>query len=261
MMQIAMNETVMSQRVALGGMQTERDIADRHTGPIRGSERRRIEVEEDVIVIPVESILSIRYSSEVKKDQTQFRRVRLPTPRVVHRSCCQKLGQWCHRTFCCCCGENSDMQVHNSPEQIITTISNQEAVRKILITIEYVRYSNIHTPSHIRAMSTADQGAFYKENLCRDTVQFYLLDNRDFEQGDFDSKRLQASTLCRLVTQLKSMIGCYPDETTLNKIIGKGNVLTIGEPPRETLEQLVGPGITHTALEAIVPAPVNGYKP
>jgi hypothetical protein len=57
------NEATMTQRVALGGMQTKRDNADRHLGPLRGAERRRMELEEEVILIPTESIISIKYSS------------------------------------------------------------------------------------------------------------------------------------------------------------------------------------------------------
>ena len=235
----AVNETTMTKRVALGGMQTERDNADRHIGLSRGMEHRKLEQEEQVIVIPVESIILIKYSGEVKKEETEHKNVRLKTPPPDKLSCCGKVSQWCSKTFCCCC-DDSKTQVYKEPEQIITTISNQEAERKILITIAYIRYSNIDTASHIRVLSTADQQSFYKDHFYTDTLQFYLLDNYDFEPVDFDLKRMQASILCRLVTQLKTMNGHYPDEPTLEMIISRQDNLAIGDPPQETFQRLTG---------------------
>jgi len=246
-----MNEANMTQRMALGGMQTERDTADRHVGPSRGAEQNRIEIEEEVIFIPIESIILIKYASEVKKGHTEFKNVRLRTPPPpVQLSCCQKISKCC-KTFWCC--DNSKGQVHTEPEQIMTRVADQEAERKILITIEHLHYSNIDTPSHIRVLGTTDQLEFYKERLRTDTLTFYLLESYDFEQADFDLKRKQASTLCDLVTQLKTMVGHYPDESTLQMIIGKPEIMAIGDPPKETMERLVGPGIITNQLQLAVP--------
>jgi hypothetical protein len=250
----------MTQRVALGGMQTERDNADRHLGPSRGTERQREEKDAELTVIPIESILSMKYSSEVKKGQTEFKHVRLATPApFVRPSCCERVCQWC-KTFCCC--NDSKIQVHTGPEQIIKTISNREAERKILITVDYIHYSNIHTPSHVRVLSVPDQAAFYKEHIDIDTLQFYLLDNHDFEEADFDAKKMQAATICRLVTQLKSMIGHYPDEPTLDQIIGKHGILTIGDPPQGTIQRLDVPRkVNNSSWEAAVPFPAITDRP
>ncbi|CAF4282701.1 unnamed protein product [Rotaria sp. Silwood2] len=252
MTQIAVNEAATTQRIALGGIQTARDTADHHLGPAGGVERRKLELEEEITVIPIESIISIKSASDVKKGQTEYKTLRQKTPVVIQLSCCERIVRWCNRTFCCCCCccDNSNHQINNEPEQIITTISNQEAERKILITIEYIRYSNIHTPSHIRVLPTTDQGTFYKEHLHTDILKFYLLDNIDFEQIDFDVKRMQAATLCRLVTQLKSMIGHYPNEQTLEQLINRQGSLAIGDPPKETIERLLNPGKTVKSLEA-----------
>ena len=253
MMQTTTNEILMTQRVALGGMQTERDNADHHIGPTRGAARRKIEMDEEITVIPVESVLSIKYTSEIKKGLTESRHVVVDKPAPVQRTCCERIGGWCKRTFCCCCN-NSDQKIHPGPEKVVTTISNEQAERKILVTIEHIRYSNIHTPSHIRVLQTSDQFGFFKENLHTDILKFYLLDNCDFEQENFNFKQMQASTLCRLVTQLKSMIGHYPDESTLKQIIGKEATLVIGDAPQETIEQLTGPGqINRTSLNMTVP--------
>jgi hypothetical protein len=155
-------------------------------------------------------------------------------PPPVELSCCGKLSQWCSKTVCCCC-DNSKNQVHRFSEQIVTTISGKEAVRRILIIIEYIRYSNINTPSHIRVLGSDDQLTFYKERLHADTLQFYLLDNHDFENNDYVLKQAQAASLCRLVTQLKAMVGQYPDAAALEKIGGKRDDLVIGEPPNEAI--------------------------
>ncbi|CAF4636902.1 unnamed protein product, partial [Rotaria sp. Silwood2] len=63
-------------------------------------------------------------------------------------------------------------------------------------------------------------------------------------------KRMQAATLCRLVTQLKSMIGHYPNEQTLEQLINRQGSLAIGDPPKETIERLLNPGKTVKSLEA-----------
>jgi len=253
---MAINEASMTQTIALGGLQTARDNANLHLAPLRGAERRRIELEGEIIVIPVESILAINYSDEIKKGETEYKHVRLRTPpRPVKLSCGKRCSRWCCATFCC--HDYSNKQIQTGPEEIITTISNQEAERKILITIEYIRYSNIDSPSHIRVLSVPDQVAFFKEHFHKDTLKFYLLNSNDFEQADFDLKRMQASTLCRLVTQLKAMVGYYPDEPTLQMIIDKGDNMAIGDPPNETIGRLTGPGMITASLELTVPFQVN----
>ncbi len=239
------------------GIQTKRDNADRHLGPSRGAKQWRIELEEEVIVIPIESIISIKYSSKVKKGEQEYKNVRLKTPPPpVKLSCCQRIGRWCSKTFGCC-RKDSKYQVYNGPEQIMTTISHQEAERKILITIEYIRYSNIDTPSHTRVLLQSDQFNFFRENHHKDPLEFYLIDSYDFQQDDFDLKRMQASTLCRLITYLKTMIGHYPDEPTLEMIISKQDNLAIGDPPSETFDRLVGSERINSSSELTMPSEVN----
>ena len=198
-------ESSITQKVALGGIQTQRDNADRHIGPSRGVEQQTTEREEEVIVIPIEPITLIKYASEVKKGETKRKNVRLRTPPLpVKLSCCGRVSQWCSKTFSCCC-DDSKTQVHKKPEQIVTTIANQEADRKILITIEYMRYSNVHIPSTVLALSSNSKQTFNKQQLQKEMLQFYLFESHQFEHTDFDLKQTQASTLCRLITQLKAM--------------------------------------------------------
>ncbi len=49
------------------------------------------------------------------------------------------------------------------------------------------------------------------------------------------------------------MIGHYSDEPTLNQIIGKHEILTVGDPPQETIQRLNGPGNANTSWEVAVP--------
>jgi hypothetical protein len=243
-----MNEASMTQRVALGGMQTQRDTADRHRGPSRGALQLIVEAEEDTIVIPIESIISIKSSSEVKKEEIEGRNVRISTPPPSKLSCWQKLKRWCITLFCRNC---MTKQSSKKSEEIIRTILNQEAQRYILITIEYIRYSNIDSPSHVRVLPQSDQAAFFNKhfNMDMDPLQFYLLNNNVFEQTDFNLKREQASILCRLVTQLKAMGGHYPDELALERIISNPNILAIGDPVEETMTRFTGPGRITTTVE------------
>jgi hypothetical protein len=86
-------------------------------------------------------------------------------------------------------------------------------------------------------LSPSDQLDFYKKNFHKEPLEFYLLENKDFEQADFDFKRMQGSTLCRLVTQLKTMADHYPDEATLEEMISKHDHLAVGDPPQENFVQ------------------------
>jgi hypothetical protein len=253
MKQSNMNRATMSQRVALGGIQTERDSADRHLGPLRGVEHRQIELGEEIQCIPIESIISIKYSGEVKKELTEQAHARIRTPPPpVQLSCCQKMSQWCSKTLCCCCNESNN-QVHINPDHTTVQVVDEKGERFILITIEYIRYSNINTPSYFGALATTDAAAYYKDHLHTDTLKFYILNNHDFEQADFDLKRAQGATLCRLITLLKAMSGQYPDEAALADIINKHEIQTVGDSPRENLDKLIGHGRATASLELRVP--------
>jgi hypothetical protein len=247
-----MTEATLSQKIALGGVQTERDNADHRVGPLHSAEHRRIELNEEIQCIPIESIISIKYSGEIKKELTEQTHARLKTPPPDELSCCGTINRWCCRTFCCCCNSCKN-QVHIDPEHTINQIVDEKGERVILITIEYIRYSNINSPSHLNVLATIDAVAYYKDRLHTDTLKFYVLNNRDFEQTDFDLKRVQGARLCRLVTQLKAMAGQYPNESTLQDIISKQEIQVIGDPLQETMNTLVGPGRTTFNLTARVP--------
>lgn len=241
-------QMTVNQRVALGGMQTERDNADRDLGPTAGSERRYFEREEEIIVIPVESILSIKITDEVKKGQTQIIHIRREKTPEIKLSCCGKIKKWCAVTFCCCdcsdcCRRYHDRwnkKIQPKPPQLIPQITNRTAERRILVTIEQIHYSNIHTPSHTRVLTVPDQTGFFKERFQPELLLFYLLDDANFDEKQFDSYRMQAAILCRLVTELKAMIGSYPDESALKELITKRSLFSTGDIPNEALEELAG---------------------
>jgi hypothetical protein len=48
------------------------------------------------------------------------------------------------------------------------------------------------------------------------------------------------------------MTGKYPDESTLENIITKHEIQVVGDPPKETMERLVGPGIISASLEVTI---------
>ncbi len=217
---------------------------------MRGTENLKVELDEEIQCVPIDSIISIKYEGEVKKELTEQKHARLNTPPPsVPLSCCDRVSRWCCRTCCCCCNDSSN-QVHIDPGRTITQIVGEKSERVILITIEYIRYHNIDTPSYFRALAATDAAVYYKEHLHTDTLKFYLINNQDFEQTDFDSKRAQGAALCRLVTQLKAMAGQYPDGSILENIISEHEIQVVGDPPKETMERLVGPGRTSASLEA-----------
>lgn len=143
--------------------------------------------------------------------------------------------------------------MHNDPEFTTPRIVDEKGERVILITIEYIRYHNINTPSYFTALATTDAAVYYRDHLYTDTMKFYLLNNQDFEHEDFNSKRTEGSLLCRLVTQLKALAGQYPDDSTLKNIIHQEQIHIIGDPPQETMNQLVEGGKTTATLTARVP--------
>ncbi len=233
----------------LGGMITERDRRNHHIGPLRGVEHRRLELDEEIQSIPIESLISIKYFSEIKKELKEqiHTRINTPPPRRA-LSCCEKIIQWL-------CGGNSNNQVHADPGRIIRQIVDEKGERVILIEIQYIRYSNINSPSYFNALAKTDAEVYYKERFDTVPLTFYLLNNQDFDQTNFDLKRAQAVTLCRLVAHLKAMVGQYPDEPTLNNIINKQAILDIGDPPQEALVHITEPGTTAVQIE--IQAPIH----
>lgn len=204
-----------------------------HIGPLRAIEHRQMELEEEIQCIPIESIISIKYTGEIKKELTEQMHAVLEKTTPKKLSCCGKFNQWC-----CCC-KTSKNQIHADTGQTISKIVDEKGERVILMTIEYIRYNHINTPSYLNALPSRDAIAFYKEHFHTDVLKFYLLNNHDFDRTNFDVKRAQGAALCRLVTQLKAMVNEYPDDATLETIIRKQEIQAIGDPLQETLHRSI----------------------
>ena len=148
----------------------------------------------------------------------------------------------------------------NQPRPLEIKIGDQTAERRVLITIEYVSYSNIDTPSHVRVLDNQDKFALYKENLAKKTVQFFLLCDSTFEDRDFAVKREQAAALCRLVTQLKMMSGKYPSGKELEQLVSRESRLTMGDPVNESIQSLTGPATTKTSVAITAPRTTTQHQ-
>lgn len=233
----------------MGGIQTERDNADRHVGPLARAERRRMEMDEEIRCIPVESIISIRYAGEMKKELTEQIHLRINTPPPPREESC------CHKLFCCCCCccDDTDSRVHVDPGRTVKQVVGQKGEHMIRITVEYIRYNNIDTASHLRVLRTTDAEEYYKEHLHTDKLEFYLIDNNEFDQTNFNVQRAAGARLCRVVTNLKAMSNQYPDASALQGILNAPEVDAMGESPRETMDRLVGPGVALAVVTAHVP--------
>ena len=112
----------------------------------------------------------------------------------------------------------------------------------ILMKITYIRYSNADTPSYLRALPSDASATFLRENFHQETLKFYLLNSKEFEQENYEIKRAQGASLCRLVTQLKAMAPYYPDQPALEQIIVKEQVHAFGDRPQDNLDTLVRVG-------------------
>lgn len=225
-----LNKVRLSQRMPS-------NTRDDRIGPLRGIEHRQLELDEEIQCIPIESILSIKYTGEIRKQLTEQTHAVLEqiTPRKL--SCGEKFQRWC-----CCKTMNN--QVHTDTGQTISQIVDEKGERVILMTIEYIRYNHINSPSYFNVLPNDDAMNFYREHFHQDVLKFYLLNNHDFDRTNFDVKRAQGATFCRLVTQLKAMVDQYPNDATLETIIRKQEIQAIGDPLQETLNRSINRNTT-----------------
>jgi hypothetical protein len=173
----------------------------------------KVGVDEEILILPIEDIISIKVSSEVKKAVEQKKTARRKNAPSEELGCCQKVKKSC---FCCC-----DNEVEQLPEYEVTTNQKQNATRIITVTIEHLRHSLVDTPSHVRVLSEDKKQAFYQKELgvYVDTFKFYYLHNEIFDEAEYKMHLQDSETFARIVMQLKAMINHYPDEAQLQKII------------------------------------------
>ncbi|CAF1361446.1 unnamed protein product, partial [Didymodactylos carnosus] len=196
-------------------------------GPVSTSKEESLSADEAVIIIPVEDIFSISYTSEIKKHVKAQDHSRL-VPVAAKKSCCDAFR-------CCCCKKKKIQPIREN-----TIIEAKDARREITIHIEYSKYSNLDSASNARLLSSVDQVAFYQCRFTSDTtLKFYLINNTEFEQANFNRKKDQAESLCRTIMQLKAMrVNNYPDPEELQKIIHQPISEVFGDPLAERVHSI-----------------------
>jgi len=175
---------------------------------IQSVQENNFSFDEQVLIIPVEDILSICYRTGMKKE-VKIQTTSVPIPRPPE-NCCTNLFS----CFCC------DQAEEPRPQRQEETLENKAVKRAITVTIEYSRYGRIDTPSHVRALNDSDRASFYNSRMNVDTLEFYLLISGEFDPIQFDSQRKQAEILSCLITRIKQMAPKeYPSETHLQELV------------------------------------------
>ncbi|CAF1135098.1 unnamed protein product [Rotaria magnacalcarata] len=114
------------------------------------------------------------------------------------------------------------------------TSGEREARRVIIVTLEYIKYSNLDTPSNTRLLSNGEQLAHYKEKFkLEEQLEFYLFMDTDLNASNFEVKKKEAEDFCRTVMQLKGMRNQYPSENELEQILNQSIKKTVGMVFRE----------------------------
>jgi hypothetical protein len=191
-----------------------------HSAPSSSTNLDKQEKEEKVRCIPIEDIISIEYSTEVKKEYATFE-----TKQERQRSPKAKLGCWglfqqCLREKCsCCCCPDCICDccptcMHNccktppdeAPKYDTNTRRHVTANRMILIEMKCIQHSNIDIPTHVNVLPTDEKHKFYTENFNVDPIYFYLVNNTEPDQNDFQKKSSEAERFIRVVVQLRKMV-------------------------------------------------------
>ena len=159
-----------------------------HLGPSSSTNIDKQAIEKQVRCLPIEDIISIGYSTEVKKEyetsETRQERVRPLKPKL---GCCGKFKECIRENFCCCpscpckiCKPISE----EKPQYDTFTKRNVTANRMILIEMKCIQHSNIDIPTHVRVLPADEKQKFYTENFNVETIYLYLVNNNETEQND-----------------------------------------------------------------------------
>jgi hypothetical protein len=146
---------------------------------------------------------------------------------------------WCSTFFnrfrCWCCRKRMLVDLIKRKDVSM----EKQAQRIVTISIEYSKYSNPGSVSTARLLSRQEQEAYYKERFEPDTkLEFYLINDAEFDPSNFELKQQQAEGLCRTVMHLKAMTGNYPFENELGSILDQPLQRTYGDPYIEPKLQL-----------------------
>ena len=186
----------------------------------------------------------------VDQDPTQNSHINeepLPLPKTDADCCTNFLD----RFRCWCCRKKVLVRLIKRTN----TLTEQQAQRVIKVSIVYSKYSNPDSASNARLLKPEEQGAYHKKRFEPDVeLEFYLVNNTEFDQKNFEIKQKQAEDLCRTVMHLKAMTGKYPSETELDSIIDQLPRRVFGDSFVEPTLQL---SVDHQAQQEIASSRVR----
>ncbi|CAF1492171.1 unnamed protein product, partial [Rotaria sordida] len=216
---------------------------DRQLGSLATSKEEHLSSDETVIMIPVEDVINIYYTSDVKKSVKADEHSRL-VPVVAEKGCCGG-----------CCKKSPP------PARQTEIVEAKNAQRVITIHLQYSKYSNLDTISNARILPESDRAQFYKSQFRpNEELKFYLVRNAEYDSANFDQRKVQAENLCRIIMQLKGMnsgvIGnsvrlltkenvpvpavpiCYPSPQELQQILNQQYLGIFGDAHQERLHSI-----------------------
>ncbi|CAF1091548.1 unnamed protein product [Adineta steineri] len=221
----------------MGTANKKRNVA--MLGNVNENVEFKVGVNQDIEMLPIEDILSIKISTEVNKALEQEQRLVTKQAPQDELTC----GKRFKNALCC------RRSVAQAPERQLTKIEKRNATRTITVTIERIHYSLIDTPSHLRAVSEKRQEQFYDENLRKRTIKFHYLKNEIFDENEYTTHLQESEALARLVMQLKAMNKHYPNEDQLKKIIQQNRIHHFGQIVNRDIQTLEGtPDVTALTL-------------
>ncbi|CAF2065305.1 unnamed protein product [Rotaria magnacalcarata] len=193
-------------------------------GTLATLKEEHLSSDETAIMIPVEDIINIYYTSGVKKSVKAEEHSRL-VPVVAKRRCCS----WFRKT--------------PKPVRETEIIEEKKAERVITVHIQYSKYSNLDTVSNARILPESDRAQFYKNHFQPNTeLKFYLVLNAEYDSVNFNEKRVQAENLCRIIMQLKGINGggtVNSDRLHTKEDAVFSAAATISYPNPEDLQQIL----------------------
>lgn len=193
-----------------------------------------VEVDQTIQILPVEDIVSIRVSTDLKKDVLQRISSRLKEKPPEELTCCENVKKCCMKNVCCCC----DKEVPEALDYDRTNETNTRTKRAVVITIEYFPYGLLDTPSNVRLLSSEKQAEIYNKYCRTETLKFHYVRSGNLEENKYKEALKSCETLARIVMQLKGMIGQYPDDRQLKEIIQQKEAATFGMEPKEDIPMM-----------------------
>lgn len=184
------NESSKKTIIDYGKMRySNKEKFNQQSGTLATSKEENLSSDETVIMVPVEDIINIYYTTDTTRNVKAQEHSRL-VPVVGKKRC-----------GFCSCGEK-----RVEPETHTEIVEAKYAQRTITIHIQYSKYSNLDSVSHTRILSESDRTLFYKNQFQpKETLKFYLVRNTEYHSNNFEEKKTQAENLCRIIMQLKGM--------------------------------------------------------